>query len=233
VARAAADLVLLNDDFVSIVATVREGRHLFAKIQTSFLYLLAFHVPIVALALLAPLFRLPLLLLPVHLVWLELVVHPVSAFAFEGEPAAPDLMRRAPRAPSAPLLPRASTARSLTVGAILAIAVFVLYRASLSSSINHARAIALAALFVGYQIVALLERAALTPRGVGFFPHTMRFWAVWIVSGATLIFALYVPAITRALSLAPINVRDWGVAACVALVAVGWRFVADVRARTQ
>ena len=71
VARATADLVLLDDNFASIVATVREGRHIFQNIQRAFLYLIAFHIPIVALAVAAPLIGVPLVLLPIHLVWLD------------------------------------------------------------------------------------------------------------------------------------------------------------------
>jgi Ca2+-transporting ATPase len=99
VARAAADLVLLEDIFASLVATVREGRHILGNIQRAFLYLLAFHIPILGLALIVPLAHLPLLFLPIHLVWLEMIVHPVSALIFEGEPAPPVLMRRPPRDP--------------------------------------------------------------------------------------------------------------------------------------
>ncbi|HYA35027.1 MAG TPA: HAD-IC family P-type ATPase, partial [Candidatus Binataceae bacterium] len=84
VARAAADIVLLNDDFTSLVATVREGRHLFANLEQAFRYLLGFHVMLVATALAVPIANLPILLTPLALVWLELIVHPVSAFAFEG-----------------------------------------------------------------------------------------------------------------------------------------------------
>jgi len=102
VARATADLVLLDDNFASIVATVREGRHIFQNIQRAFLYLIAFHIPIVVLAIAAPSIGMPLVLLPIHLVWLELIVHPVSAIVFQAEPAAADIMSRPPRDPAAP-----------------------------------------------------------------------------------------------------------------------------------
>ncbi|HVZ81414.1 MAG TPA: HAD-IC family P-type ATPase, partial [bacterium] len=82
VARASAHLVLLNDSFAGIVATIAEGRRIFGNIQRSFLFLIAFHIPIVGLALLCPLLGMPIFYLPVHLVWLELIVHPVSALVF-------------------------------------------------------------------------------------------------------------------------------------------------------
>jgi Ca2+-transporting ATPase len=63
--------------------TVREGRHIFQNIQRAFLYLIAFHIPIVVLAIAAPLIGMPLILLPIHLVWLELIVHPYRRLCFK------------------------------------------------------------------------------------------------------------------------------------------------------
>src|SRR5262249_29209211 len=120
VARATADLVLLDDNFASIVDTIREGRHIFENIQRAFLYLIAFHIPIVPLAILPPLLNMPLLFWPVHLVWLELIVHPVSALVFQAEEATSSVMRKPPRAPGAPLLPRGAVARSASTGILIA-----------------------------------------------------------------------------------------------------------------
>ncbi|MGA9725027.1 MAG: cation-transporting P-type ATPase, partial [Candidatus Binatus sp.] len=112
VARAAADIVLLNDDFSAMVATIREGRILLDNLQRAFLYLVGFKVMLVSLTLLAPVFGLPPLLLPVNLVWLEMIVHPVSALAFEGEPALDDVMRRPPRPPASPIVERPAAIRA-------------------------------------------------------------------------------------------------------------------------
>lgn len=127
VARTSADLVLLDDNFASLVAAVREGRHVFGNIQRAFLYLLAFHVPIFGLALFVPLLGLPLLLLPVHLVWLEMIVHPVSALIFEAEPAPSDLMSRVPRDPTSPFLPLRLSLPSLLSGSFLTAAAIGVY----------------------------------------------------------------------------------------------------------
>ena len=126
VARATADLVLMDDNFASIAATIREGRHILRNVQRAFLYLIAFHVPIVTLAIAAPLAGLPLVLLPIHLVWLELIVHPVSALVFQAERATAAVMARPPRDPAAPLLPRAAIVRSTASGALLAGAAFAM-----------------------------------------------------------------------------------------------------------
>ena len=140
VARATADLVLLDDNFASIVAAVREGRHIFQNVQRAFLYLIAFHIPIVVLAIWAPLIGVPLVLMPIHLIWLELIVHPVSAIVFQAEPASADIMNQPPRNPSAPLLPRAAVRRSTVSGVLLAVASFAMYWWYRGRSERHRRA---------------------------------------------------------------------------------------------
>ena len=83
VARASAKMVLLESDFSGIVKAVFEGRKIFANLRRSFSYLISFHIPVILLALLPPFFGWPSILMPVHIILLELVVHPVSAFTFE------------------------------------------------------------------------------------------------------------------------------------------------------
>jgi len=227
VARAASDLVLLDDNFASIVSTVREGRHIFTNIQAAFLYILAFHVPVVALALCAPALGLPLLLLPVHLVWLELVIHPVSAIVFQAEPAPPGLMQRPPRSPSAPLLPRLAMLRSTAVGVVLTLAVLWLYWSRQANGEDAARSVAWATLLLGYQVLVLVEWAALRGSRSNLLPHRPLVWWVWFGCGASLPLAIMVPPIARVLHLEPISLADWAVALLVAVAATGWRAVLD------
>jgi len=76
-------MVLIKSDFNGIVHAITEGRRIFSNLKKSFSYLIAFHVPVVLLSFLPPLFQLGELLMPVHIILLELIVHPVSAFTFE------------------------------------------------------------------------------------------------------------------------------------------------------
>ncbi|MFG1464107.1 cation-translocating P-type ATPase [Xanthobacter sp. DSM 24535] len=105
VAREAAAMVLLDDDFNSIVRTVRLGRRTFDNLRKAMGYVLAMHVPIAGLAFLPLALGLPPLLGPLHIAFLEMVIDPVCSIAFEAEPEEPDLMQRAPRKPSDALLP--------------------------------------------------------------------------------------------------------------------------------
>jgi Ca2+-transporting ATPase len=229
VARAAADLVLLDDDFTAIVAAVREGRKIFLDIQRAFLYLLAFHIPIVGLALLCPLLGLPLLLLPIHLVWLELIVHPVSALLFQGDAPPADLMRRPPRDPRAPMLPRRFVTRSTISGTLLTIAVLLLYGWRAGRSADEARGLAFATLILGYQTLALVERGS-SGRGLAaLFPRTLRFWLVWGGSALTLPFLMYLPSAAALMHVRPLGPLGWLIALAGALLAVGWRLASRGR----
>jgi P-type Ca2+ transporter type 2C len=116
VAREAASLVLLDDSFASLVAAVQMGRRIFVNLQKSVGYLLAVHVPIVGVALIPVLAGGPQLLLPLHVVFLELLIDPACSLVFEAEPEPPDCMTRPPRPAQVGLLSWASLWRALAVG---------------------------------------------------------------------------------------------------------------------
>jgi Ca2+-transporting ATPase len=116
VAREAASLVLMDDRFSSLVDAVRAGRRIFINLQHALGYLFAVHVPIVGLSML-PLFGGPVLLLPIHVVLLELIIDPACSLVFEAEPLPPDGMHRPPRAVDAPLFSTTAIVRALLVGA--------------------------------------------------------------------------------------------------------------------
>ena len=83
VARSSAQIVLLNSNFSGIVAAIYEGRRILKNLQRSFSYLVSFHMPVVLYAFVPSLMGWPVLLMPIHIIMLELIVHPISAFSFE------------------------------------------------------------------------------------------------------------------------------------------------------
>ncbi len=103
VAREAASLVLLDDDFTSIVRSVRMGRRIFDHLQKAMTYIVAAHVPIAGMSLIPVVFGWPQALLPVHILFLELLIDPACSIVFEAEPEEPDVMQRPPRPPTARL----------------------------------------------------------------------------------------------------------------------------------
>lgn len=106
VAREASSIVLLDDDFGSVVKAIRLGRRIYDNLRKAIGFILAVHVPIAGLALLPLIFGLPLILGPVHIALLEMVIDPVCTLVFEAEIEEKDIMRRPPRAPEESLVSR-------------------------------------------------------------------------------------------------------------------------------
>jgi len=118
VAREAADLVLLDDEFKSIARAVRLGRRVYDNIGKGVAYVMAIHVAIAGLALVPVVMGWPLVLLPVHIVFLELIIDPVSSIVFEAEPEEVDVMDRPPRPASARLFGRGTIVLALLQGTL-------------------------------------------------------------------------------------------------------------------
>jgi Ca2+-transporting ATPase len=127
VAREAASIVLLDDNFVTIVRALRQGRVIYDNLAHAVRYVLAVHVPITGLALLPLLLGTPLILMPVHVVFLEMIIDPASTLVFEGEPARDDVMRRPPRPSAQPLVSARMLFSSLAQGAVVFLAVAAVY----------------------------------------------------------------------------------------------------------
>jgi P-type Ca2+ transporter type 2C len=104
VAREASAIVLLDDNFESIVATIRLGRRIYDNLRKAIEYIVAVHIPIAGLALVPLLLGLPLILTPIHIAFLEMIIDPACSMVFEAEGAEPNVMRRPPRDPKSPLL---------------------------------------------------------------------------------------------------------------------------------
>ena len=188
VAREAADLVLLNDSFASIVGAVRLGRRIFANLRRAITYITAIHVPIAGLALLPLLFGLPPLLYPMHIVLLELVIDPTCALVFEAEPSDRKAMQRPPRRSGELLFGRRELVLAVLQGAGILAFVFGLYWSLLTiagAAEPAARGAAFIALVVGNLVLALTDSAS---SGRIFAPHRRVFWG--IVAGVVLVLAL-------------------------------------------
>jgi len=153
VAREAAALVLLDDDFSSLVGALRQGRCIHDNLLKAMGYVLAVHVPIAGLALLPLLLEWPLILAPLHIVFMELVIDPACSIVFEAEPAEPDVMRRPPRPRAERLFSPRLVVTALLRGALglaLVAMLFALARTG-GSSVEAARTLA----FVGLVSVNL------------------------------------------------------------------------------
>ncbi len=210
-AREVAPVVLLDDNFRTIVDAVAEGRQLFQNLRLAFAYLLLVHLPLVVGAAAIPMMGLPLLFLPIHIVWLELVIHPTAMLAFQDLPGLGPLaaVRRQRRA-------RFFSTEAWfgigLVGVMVSIAVIWSYLHALGADrdIEHARAMALA--------VLLVASAGITTGLTKLRQSTAR----WLVAStlASLGVLVQIPAVSRWLSLRPLHGTDWALVA-VAFAATG------------
>jgi Ca2+-transporting ATPase len=154
VARESASLVLLDDDFSSIVAAVRLGRRIFDNIKKAIAFILAVHVPIAGLSMIPVFFAdWPLLLLPIHIVFLELIIDPSCSLIFEAEEAEAMVMRRPPRKPDERLFSMETIGFALMQGfSVLAVCLGVFLFARIDHSTDAARALTFATLVVAQQL---------------------------------------------------------------------------------
>lgn len=238
VAREAADLVLLDDRFGSILGAIKLGRRIFTNLRRALMYITAIHVPIAGLALLPIILGAPPLLFPVHIVLLELVIDPVCSLVFEAEPSEPDAMRRPPRPRQAgPFGPR-EVVTGLAAGLVILAAILALYLGLLPGvGEAAARAAAYVALAVANLALAMAVGAS---AGIGLFdPQRRLFWGIAAGLGAVLAMGLYLPAVARvfrfeapALSLLALAVGAGVLAGGLTGVVRRWSASAAVASRT-
>jgi Ca2+-transporting ATPase len=128
VARESADLVLLDDNFSSIVSAIRLGRGIFENLRKAMSYILAIHVPIAGLTLVPVIFgNLPIIFFPIHVAFLELIIDPTCSIVFGSESAPQDIMTRPPRKINDPILSYEKIISSLIQGVIILSLVLVVY----------------------------------------------------------------------------------------------------------
>jgi Ca2+-transporting ATPase len=137
VAREASSLVLLDDNFTSIVSAVRLGRRIFDNLKKAMTYIISVHVPIAGMSLIPVLFNMPLLLLPAHIVFLELIIDPSCSIVFESEREEPDVMDRPPRRADEGLFTRRSLALSLLQGFVVLAFVLAVYTYAVSTGCDE------------------------------------------------------------------------------------------------
>jgi Ca2+-transporting ATPase len=224
VAREAASLVLLDDDFSSIVAAIRLGRRIFDNIRKAVAFTLAVHVPIAGLSMFPVFFPgWPLLLLPAHILFLELVIDPSCSLVFEAEQAEPDVMERPPRAASERLFSRTSVGLALLQGCTALVACLVVYLVARPLRGNDAaRALTFAALVVSFVAIILTNRSW-TYSIIGSLrqPNSALWWVLG-GTGSFLALTLYSPPVQRLFHFAPVAGVDLLLACTAGFASILW-----------
>ena len=210
VAREAASIVLLDDDFGSIVRAIRLGRRIYDNVRKAMGFIFAVHVPIAGLALLPLVFGLPIIFGPIHIAFLEMVIDPVCSLAFEAEPDEEDVMRRKPRASDEPLFSWPLVGWSVLQGALtlgLVAAIFVI-ATQRGMPEDEARALTFFSLVLSIVSLILVNRSFSTSLVVAFRrPNPVLLWillTVAVVLGLSLLW----PAAAALFRFGPLHPDD-------------------------
>jgi len=224
VAREAASLVLLDDDFSSIVQAVKQGRRIYDNLRKGMAYILAIHVPIAGMTLIPVLLKWPLVLLPVHIAFLHLIIDPACSIVFEAEPEEAAVMKRPPRNPSEPLFGKRTWSVSLFQGlGVLVILValygFALYRGQPES---EARALAFTTLIIANIGLILINRSWAHSALATLRSPNAALW--WVISGAFVFLGLVltVPLLRELFRFAELHWIDLGVCLLAGAGSVLW-----------
>jgi Ca2+-transporting ATPase len=224
VAREAADLVLLDDSFASILHAARLGRRIYDNLRKAMHYVVAMRLPIACLALLPIVLHWPLLLMPLHVVFLELIIDPACSLVFEAEPEEADAMQRPPRDPEEPLFTRRSLSISLLEGASVTAVVFGVFAIALArgDSEPRVRAVVFTTLMVANLALILTGRSwSRTILGT-LRVRSPALW--WVVGGAIgiLAFVLFVSPVRAGFYFSRLHGNDLVLSLGAGIASVSW-----------
>jgi Ca2+-transporting ATPase len=224
VARESAALVLLNDDFSSIVLAVKMGRRIYDNIKKAMAYVIAIHIPIAGMSLIPILLGWPLILLPVHIVFLELIIDPACSIAFEAEPEEAAVMKRPPRNPKAPLFDRPTLSRIILQGAsilalLLAIFSIAIYR---GQGEYDARALTFTTLVLANLALILTNRS--WSRAVVATWHSKNTALLGVIAGIVVFLGivLYVPPVRDLFRFSTLHFMDLGMCLVGGILSIIW-----------
>lgn len=229
VAREASDLILLDDNFRTIVDTIKDGRRIYDNIRKAIGYVFAIHIPIAFASLIAPLIGIRsslLLLLPIHVVLLELVIDPTCSIVLERQPAEGDIMNRKPRDIKEGILTKKLLITSIIQGIILFVASFGIYYVHLSEfpdEIGIARSMGLVVIVLS-NIFLVLVNSSTNEFIYKSLSYMKKDTIMWIVVLGTLIgvsIILYTP-LAKALSLSPLSFNQLLMVSIIAIISVMW-----------
>lgn len=237
VARESADLVLLDDDFSSIVEAVRSGRRIYDNLKKAVSYIVAVHVPIAGMTVIPVFFRLPLVFSPIHIAFLEILIDPSCSLVFEAEPEEEDVMKRPPRPPEERIFDRRTLVLSLLQGIAALLAVFTVFLVAYLRGMAEAevRTLTFTTLVVANLALILVNRS--WERMIWQLRRRKNPVLRRILPGALVLLALvlYLPGLRGLFGFASLSPVDLAVCLAAGLVSIAWfealKFISRKRKR--
>ncbi len=235
VSREAADMILLDDNFSTIVHTIHDGRRIYDNIRKAVGYVFTIHIPIALTSLLAPLMGIApsaLMLLPLHVVLLELVIDPTCSIVLERQPAEKDIMDRPPRKCSEKLLDFRTLSKSVLQGLVLFAASFGTYYAYLTAHPDGAaaaRAMGLSIVLLG-NLLLVHVNSSVSELVIRTFRNLLADKVMTIVTLGTLsgLFLMLYSPVNSYLKLAPLDFAQMMAVIGIAFAAVAWYEIVKV-----
>lgn len=212
VAKESADLILLDDNFNTIVKAIENGRNIYKNIRKAISYIIAIHIPIALLSLFVPMFKLPTLLLPIHVMLLELLIDPTSSIIFQRIKATKDIMMVKQKNIDEPLLNHKSVIRSILQGLLIFIVVFLVYvylitngiETNLSITITYS-ILVLSIMLIAYQ---LKNNKPTVMNFIDSFKDKISFVVnIGIIIG--LMLYIYLPFFNNIANTRPLMLKEW------------------------
>ncbi len=224
VAREASSLVVLNDDFSSIVQAIRLGRRIFDNLKKAIAYIFAVHIPIAGMSFLPVLFQLPIVLLPAHIAFLELIIDPACSIVFESDPEEKDIMKRPPRNLKEPLFNRRTFIVSLLQGLSVLTVVFAMYIYTLNIKKDEQEACTLAFVTLVFaNIILIITNLSWSQNSFRIIAKKNR--ALWLVVSAALtalMLILYVPFLRNLFHFSFLSADDILLSCAGGVVSLAW-----------
>jgi len=235
VAREAASLVLLDDNFASIVSAVRQGRRIYDNLKKAMVYIFSVHIPIAGISMIPVLFNTPLILMPVHVVFLELVIDPACSIVFESEPEEKNVMNRPPRQDDERLFTRKTLLISILQGLIALVMVYLVYQMALSRGLDEpaVRTLTFTTIVVANLCLILTNRSWYeTLKTILLTPNRAM---AWVFAGTLISLGLVIsiPQLMDIFKFGAVSPVDLSLSVLAGLVSIIWFEIYKIRVRTR
>ena len=223
VAKESADIILLDDNFNTIVKAIGKGRSIYKNIQSAISYVIAIHIPLALLSLFVPIFKLPTLLLPIHVMLLELLIDPTSSIIFQRIKPSPNIMSEKPRNIDEPILNLKTTIKSISQGILIFIVTFITYLYLIKNNIDTKLSITITYSILVLSIILIAYQLKSNNSTIKSFLEGLKDKISLMVNTTILLGLLlfiYIPFLNKTANTHPLELKHWIYIILLTLLAV-------------
>ena len=223
VAKESADIILLDDNFNTIVKGIGKGRSIYKNIQSAISYVIAIHIPLALLSLFVPIFKLPTLLLPIHVMLLELLIDPTSSIIFQRIKPTPSIMLEKPRNIDEPILNLKTTIRNILQGILIFIVTFITYLYLIKNNTNINLSITITYTILVLSIILIAYQLKSNNSTIKSFLEGLKDKISLMVNTTILLgllLLIYIPFLNKTANTHPLELKHWIYIILLTLLAV-------------